>query len=82
MPTKRHGYDDLGDPPGIPAPPTAPSGNPREMEELRQAREALHAICDLASARLSSMESGGFAVDENLRHDLKEIVRLTGKTWR
>ena len=36
------------------------------------------AICDLASARLSSMESGGFAVDENLRHDLKEIVRLTG----
>ena len=52
-------------------------------EELRLRREPLQAICDLASARLSNLDAVRSEVDfEHLEHDLKEIVRLTGKTWR
>lgn len=51
--------------------------------ELRSRSEALQAICDLAAARLANLDAVRSEVDfENLEHDLKEIVRITGKTWR
>jgi hypothetical protein len=51
--------------------------------------ERLQAICDLAAARLASLdaiEAHAEIADpegemKNIRHDLKEIVRTTGKVW-
>lgn len=45
--------------------------------------EAMQAICDLASARLANLDGVRSEVDfDHMENDLKEIVRLTGKTWR
>lgn len=50
---------------------------------VRRLTSAMQSICDLASARLGELDAVRSEVDfANLEHDLKEIVRLTGKTWR
>jgi hypothetical protein len=49
----------------------------------QESEGVMQTICDLASARLNNIDAVRSEVDfTNLEHDLKEIVRLTGKTWR
>lgn len=57
---------------------------------MSDVEERLQTICDLAAARLATLEARERAHGKNVNtddfdsilHDLKEIVRLTEKTWR
>jgi len=50
---------------------------------LARLQSNLETICDLASALLGELDAVRSEVDfANLESDLKQIVALTGKTWR